>query len=68
MNEFLNITTKLLKKFLWDSKVKKCLPALDHLKIFIRDEILALTKVSKKFKKIVTGTGMDLEQILNVRF
>jgi exonuclease III len=68
LNEFLNITTKLFKKFLWDSRVKKCLPALDQLKIFITDEILAMTKVSKKFKKIATGTGMDLEEIFNIRF
>jgi Reverse transcriptase (RNA-dependent DNA polymerase) len=68
LNEFLNIATRLFQKYLWDSKIKKCLPALHGLKIFITDEILTMTKVSKKFKTIVTATGLDLERTLEIQF
>jgi exonuclease III len=68
LNEFLNITTRLFQKYLWDSKIKKCLPALEGLKNFITDEILVMTKVSIIFKRIISSTGLNLEQILGIRF
>jgi hypothetical protein len=68
LNEFLNITTRLFQKYLWDSKIRKCLPAIDGLKNFIIDEVFTMTKVSNYFGKIITGTGLDLEQIFQIHF
>jgi Reverse transcriptase (RNA-dependent DNA polymerase)/zinc-binding in reverse transcriptase len=68
LNEFLNIVTDLLKKFLWDSRTKKTLPSFVGLQNFIKDEILTMTRVSKKFKTIAMSSGLDLQNTLNIQF
>jgi Reverse transcriptase (RNA-dependent DNA polymerase) len=65
-SEFLNIVTKLLKKFLWDSRTRKSLPAFDGLKTFITDEVKTMTKVNKKAKQIFIRSGIDIRQIFNI--
>jgi hypothetical protein len=52
---------------LWDCKLRKCLPAFEGLKTFIIDEVLTMTRVSKKFKQIVLGCGIDVRQITNIQ-
>jgi exonuclease III len=64
-NELLNICTKLFKKFIWDSRVRKTIPAIENLKNFICDEVSTMAKCSKKFKTILQGSGIDRHRIFN---
>jgi exonuclease III len=59
LNELLNFSLLLLMKFLWDCKVRKCLPNFALLKSFFGEEITTMRLVSKKFSQILTGSGLD---------
>jgi Reverse transcriptase (RNA-dependent DNA polymerase) len=59
LNELLNTASLLLMKFLWDCKVRKCLPNFSTLKNFFCDEIDTMKQSSNKFKLVLAGSGIN---------
>jgi Reverse transcriptase (RNA-dependent DNA polymerase) len=62
--EFLNVATKLLKKYLWDCRNRKNLPVLIGCKTFVTNEIETAITISKKFLTAYRQSGVP--QIFNV--
>jgi hypothetical protein len=56
-NQILTVFSKLLLKFLWDSKQRHCLPCLIHGKIAISSEITSMIETNKKFKSTFHNAG-----------
>jgi hypothetical protein len=55
------IITQMFLKFLWDCKIRKILPILEHLKNTIRAEILVIMKVSKKMNTFLRNSNLNAE-------
>jgi hypothetical protein len=58
-NIVLTFITKILLKFIWDSKQRYCLPNLLHCKITITSELTSISSTNKKFKAIYNESGYD---------
>jgi hypothetical protein len=58
-NDFLTISGILLKKFLWDCKLRKTLPNFLNLQQFYVSEIHTMCKVSGVFGKIKNNCGIN---------
>jgi hypothetical protein len=56
-NQLLTVFSKLLLKFLWDSKQRYSLPCMVHGKIAISSEITSMIETNKKFKTIFHNAG-----------
>jgi hypothetical protein len=56
-NQLLTVFSKLLLKFLWDSKQRYNLPCLIHGKITISSELTSIIETNKKFKNIFHSAG-----------
>jgi hypothetical protein len=57
-NQVLTVFSKLLLKFLWDSKQRYNLPCMVHRKIVISTEITSMIETNGKFKKIFQNSGL----------
>jgi hypothetical protein len=56
-NETLTIFSKLLLKFIWDSKQRFCLPVVDYLKITIKIELERFIGTNKAFKNTILSSN-----------
>jgi hypothetical protein len=56
-NFFLTVISKIVLKFIWDSKQRYCLPNFSQCKITIISQISSIAAIHKKFKKIYDETG-----------
>jgi exonuclease III len=56
--EFLNVVTKFFKKYLWDCKLRKTLPALNDCKGYVEEEITTAISISKKFLTAYRSSGV----------
>jgi len=50
------ILSLLFKKYIWDCKLRKCIPSQQEMVYFIKQEILGLKSISKKFCAIFNGS------------
>jgi hypothetical protein len=66
LNEFLQISTLLFKKFLWDMKLRKRLPDIVTLKEYFSMEIVTLSNISAEFKKIFENCGINREHFREI--
>jgi CRISPR/Cas system-associated protein endoribonuclease Cas2 len=57
-NQLLTVFSKLLLKFLWDSKQRYSLPCTVHGKIAISSELTSMIETNKKFKTIFHKAGL----------
>jgi hypothetical protein len=63
-NVVLTVFSKLLLKFLWDSKQRHTLPCTVHGRILISTEITSMTETSRKFKKLFQNSGFGTNFVL----
>jgi hypothetical protein len=56
-NYMLTVFSKLLQKFLWDSKQRQTLPCMIHCKEHIGTEIISMSEINGKFKKTFQQSG-----------
>ncbi len=56
-NTILTYASKTILKFVWDSKQRFCLPNINHCKTTLMQEIDCLSKISSKFRNILTRSG-----------
>jgi hypothetical protein len=52
----------LFKFYIWENKLRKCVPVLAKLKKWFIGEISVMKKISKKFANLVDTSGLDLNQ------
>jgi hypothetical protein len=64
-NTVLTYASKTILKFVWDSKQRFCLPNINHCKTNLTQEINCLSKISGKFRNILTRSGYS--DVLGVR-
>jgi hypothetical protein len=57
-NEILTLASQLVKKFIWDSKQRFCVPNLEHMKLNIKLELESLSKTQRKFLKKLRDSGL----------
>jgi len=50
------IVTILFKKYIWDCKLRKCLPLRPELEIFLKNEIRRMKATSKKFRTFMANS------------
>jgi len=53
------ILSILFKKYIWDCKLRKCIPDHAELVDFIKMEIKCLQSLSKNFRAMLDGSGLD---------
>jgi hypothetical protein len=58
-NTILTYASKTLLKFVWDSKQRFCLPNINHCKTTIMQEFDCVSKISNKFRNILTLSGYN---------
>jgi hypothetical protein len=63
-NVVLTVFSKLLLKFLWDSKQRHTLPCTVHGRVSISTEITSMTETSRKFKKLFQNSGLGTNLVL----
>jgi hypothetical protein len=63
-NVVLTVFSKLLLKFLWDSKQRHTLPCTVHGRISISTEITSMTETNRKFKKLFQNSGLGTNFVL----
>jgi hypothetical protein len=63
-NYMLTIFSKLVQKFVWDSKQRHTIPCLLHCKVHIGTEITSMSETSRKFRKIFQQSGFGGNFIL----
>jgi Reverse transcriptase (RNA-dependent DNA polymerase) len=71
LNEILSLSGLLFKKFLWDCKVRKCLPNFLHLQQYYINEMELMSRISKKISNSKNNCGINfpvLGQQLGVHF
>ncbi len=56
-NHTLTVFSKLLLKFMWDSKERFSLPCTVHCRVAIGAEITSMTEVNAKFRKTFQASG-----------
>ncbi len=56
-NIILTYASKTILKFVWDSKQRFCLPNINHCKTTITQEFDCLSKISNKFRNMLTRSG-----------
>jgi hypothetical protein len=56
-NYVLTFVSKIVLKFIWDSKQRYCIPNLNHCKITIVNELESVSAISGKFKNIYNASG-----------
>jgi hypothetical protein len=61
LNEFLQLSAVIFKKYLWDMRARKRLPVLEKLKEYFSLEIDTLRSISGEFKKIFSNCGLRVE-------
>jgi hypothetical protein len=57
-NYTLTVFSKLLLKFMWDSKQRHCLPCTVHCKAAVGSEMTSMSEISVKFKNIFQKSGL----------
>ncbi len=57
-NYMLTVFSKLLQKFVWDSKQRHTIPCIIHCKVHIGTEITSMSETSGKFRKIFQQSGL----------
>jgi hypothetical protein len=57
-NYMLIVFSKLLQKFVWDSKQRHTIPCLIHCKVHIGTETTSMSETSGKFRKIFQQSGL----------
>jgi hypothetical protein len=53
------LTSILVKKFIWDCKMRYCLPTIDQLTTFVFRELTTMCHISKKVKMSVKNCGFS---------
>jgi hypothetical protein len=53
----LTVFSKLMQKFVWDSKQRHAIPCLLHCKVHIGTEITSMSETSRNFKKNFQDSG-----------
>jgi hypothetical protein len=56
-NTILTYASKIILKFVWDSKQRFCIPNINHCKITLEQEIGCISKISSKFRNILIRSG-----------
>jgi hypothetical protein len=56
-NYMLTVFSKLLLKFMWDSKQRHTLPCTVHCRVAIGTEIISMTEENVKFRKTFQASG-----------
>jgi exonuclease III len=71
-NNYVNVVLETAKyvflKFVWDCKIRKCLPSFSFLKDNTAYEFLTMRGVSNKFAVNYNNCGFNLDNIFNDRF
>jgi hypothetical protein len=57
-NFILTIVSKLVLKFIWDSKQRYCLPNINHCKLTVNNELKSICAVNKKFRTMYDKSGL----------
>jgi hypothetical protein len=60
-NDALQIVSVLLRKYLWDCRVRKHLPVSEKALSYIRDEITLMRKLSTKIDSTIMGSNLHLD-------
>ena len=60
-NEIANIIAKLFIKYIWDCKVRKCLPFLENALISVRLELKTISNCSKKVREMLDQCDFNTE-------
>ena len=63
-NSALNLISKLYLKFLWDCKVRKCLPTPEGAIQMINYELKTICKISTETRLTFLGSGIDTDRDL----
>ncbi len=63
-NVVLTVFSKLLLKFLWDSKQRHTLPCTVHGRVSISTEITSMTETNRKFKNLFQNSGLGTNFVL----
>jgi hypothetical protein len=56
-NFVLTFGTKVVLKFIWDSKQRFCLPNISHCKLTIMSELKGTAAINKKFRTMYENSG-----------
>jgi exonuclease III len=69
-NEILKISVYIFMKFIWDCKVRKCLPNFNLLKCYATKEFYIMKSVSTQFQIKLNGCGFNVlqEAVNNIQF
>jgi hypothetical protein len=57
-NDSLTLVSNLIKKFIWDSKVRYCLPNYQHLQITIKLELESMYTIGGNSRKMIPDGGL----------
>jgi hypothetical protein len=57
-NDSLTLVSNITKKFIWDSKVRFCLPNYQHLQITIKLELESIHMIGGKSRKMLHDGGL----------
>jgi hypothetical protein len=63
-NQTLTVFSKLLLKFMWDSKQRFSLPCTVHCRVAISAEITSMIETNTKFKKTFQTSGYGTNFVL----
>jgi len=63
-NYVLRIICLLVKKYIWDCKVRSQLPVLGDLKLIICNDVKKMLKMSRTFRSHVIKSGLENESII----
>jgi hypothetical protein len=55
-NNLIFLLGNLIKKYLWDCKLRLSLPVQEHLKFFVKKELKIMCRISKKVDNYVQGS------------
>ena len=62
LNKILFLITKLFMKYIWDCKVRKSMPNLRLLRVYIKSEINIFSKCKRGFNEILAISGINLDR------
>jgi hypothetical protein len=56
-NEILTLASHMVKKFIWDSKQRFCIPNIQHMRLHIKLEFESIAKINRKFQNKLRDSG-----------
>ena len=62
LNEILNISCRLFMKFLWDCRLRSCVPQLLLLKNYIKTEFCIMKNINGAFERALIGSNINIER------